>query len=88
MKQINVETEDTVKQLYTKRFWRDAIERAVATFVQAAAGVFLLSQTATSVLDINWLAGLSVGAVAGVFSLIKSVYAATKNNTDSASLVM
>lgn len=76
-----------MKEIYTRKFWQDAFERAVSTFVQASVGVFLLSQSAANLLDINWLAGLSVGAVAGVFSLLKSLYAATKNNSDSASLV-
>lgn len=76
-----------MNQLYTRKFWKDAFERAVSTFVQASVTVFLLSQSATNILDINWLAGLSVGAVAGIFSILKSLYAATKNNNDSASLV-
>jgi hypothetical protein len=74
--------------LFTKRFWKDALERAVSTFVQAAVTALLLSNDVTSVLNINWLASLSVGLIAGVFSLAKSLYAATKNDTDSASLVI
>ena len=77
-----------MKELYTKRFWLDAVERAVSTFVQTGAAIFLLSNNATNVLDVNWLAGLSAGLAAAVFSLIKSLYAATKNNNDSASLVI
>lgn len=76
-----------MKQLYTRKFWQDALERAVSTFVQASVGLWLLSQNVTDILAVNWLAGLSVGLVAGVFSLLKSLYAATKNETDSASLI-
>lgn len=55
----------------TPAFWRGAAERAVKTFAQALLGV--LMGGATGILDVDWLAALSVAGLATVVSLLTSI---------------
>lgn len=55
----------------TAAFWKGAAERAVKTFAQALLGV--LMGGATGILDVDWLAGLSVAALATLVSLLTSI---------------
>ena len=60
--------------IYTTRaFWKGAAERAVKTFAQALLGV--LTGGATGILDVDWLAALSVAGLATVVSLLTSISA-------------
>jgi ATP-dependent protease ClpP protease subunit len=70
--------------MFTKAFWKDAAERAIATAVQTAAGAV----GAGSVFDVNWKAQVSVIVTATALSLGKSIVAAYKTDAVSpASLV-
>lgn len=55
----------------TPDFWRGAAERAVKTFAQALLGV--LTGGVTGVLDVDWVAALSVAALATLVSLLTSI---------------
>lgn len=55
----------------TPAFWKGAAERAVKTFAQALLGV--LMGGATGILDVDWLAALSVAGLATVVSLLTSI---------------
>lgn len=48
-----------------KAFWTDTVDRAVATFAQAAIGA--LTAGVTGLIDIDWV---QVGSVAGLAALV------------------
>lgn len=76
--------------MFTKLFWRDAAERAISTFAQtvlATVGV-LAPLSGTDLLSVNYVPVLLVGVVASALSVLKSIIAATKAGTDTASLVV
>ena len=75
--------------MYTKLFWKDATERAIATFAQtfiAIVGV-LAPMTDTALLDVNYPPVIIVSLVAAGLSVLKALAAAAKAGTDTASLV-
>ncbi len=59
--------------MFTLPFWKDAAERAIATAAQTAVGV--LGVAGLGLLDVDWTAALSVSALAGLVSVLKSVVA-------------
>ena len=74
----------------TKLFWKDAAERAVATFAQtviAMVGV-LAPAVNENLLDINYAPIVLISFVAALLSVLKSIVAAYKAGTDTASLVV
>lgn len=73
------------RQLFTKLFWIDAVERVAATFCESLLAFFVANATFTS---INWSMALSVSLLASAASLLKAILAAAKADTDTASLVV
>ena len=57
--------------MFTKKFWKDAGERAVKTGAQSAVSV--LGANATGLLDADWLTVASVAGLAAVVSLLTSI---------------
>lgn len=70
--------------MWTIAFWQDAVERALRTVAQTAAGVWIAD--GTGVLDTDWTAGLSVAGMAGLLSLLLSVGGQAVVPTGTASL--
>lgn len=70
--------------MFTKQFWKDAAERAVKTFAQAAVAV--LTAGATGLLDVEWVHVFSVSGLAALVSILTSVGSGTVTHGD-ASLV-
>jgi len=58
--------------MFTRLFWKDAVERVVSTAAEAALGVL----AAGSVTDLTTKHGLIVVATASVAALLKSVIGA------------
>ena len=54
-----------------KKFWLDAMDRAISTFAQAGVGV--LTAGVTGILEIDWTQMLSVAGLAAVVSVFTSV---------------
>lgn len=76
--------------MFTKLFWMDAAERAIATFAQTllALVAVLAPMSGMDLLDINYGPLLLVSLIAAGLSVVKSIAAAAKANTDTASLVV
>lgn len=73
------------RKLFTKLFWLDASERAIATFAEVLGG-FLVVDTTDIIVD--WRLALTVAFIATLASLLKAVVAAAKADTDTASLTV
>lgn len=75
--------------MFTKKFLKDAAERAVSTVAQTALAL-IIAVAATpnnGLTDVPWLAVVNVSALAGLISVLKSIIASRVNPPDSASLV-
>ena len=71
--------------MWSKKFWRDAAERAVSTAAQSALLVFGADQFDAINADWRTVAGFALGGA--VLSLLKAIAAAkTVGSDDSASL--
>lgn len=57
--------------MFTLAFWKAAFERALWTFAQALIAV--IGVGAVGFGDIDWLAAASIGGVAAVVSILKSI---------------
>lgn len=69
--------------MWSKEFWVDVIERALATFVQTFLGLVSVAAVVAAVGDQDWASawnivyvGLASGAAAALFSVLKSLGAA------------
>lgn len=65
-------------------YFRDLLERVVASFAGGALSVIGLD--AVNVLSLDWKAALGVGSGAALVSLLKGLAAKAVGNPDSASL--
>ncbi len=71
--------------MWTKTFWKQALERALKTFAQAALA--LLAGDGIGVLDVNWGDVASVGALAALASVLTSVGTAGVGEPNDPSLI-
>lgn len=71
--------------MFTKKFWRQTLERAVKTFAQAIAA--LLVGDGVGVLDVQWGKVLSIGALAAIASVVTSIVSLPLGEEDSPSAV-
>lgn len=75
--------------MYTQLFWRDALERSVATFMQTFISVTSIGLAAGTGLEaVPWVMVLSTGGLASLLSLAKSLYALELTEGNSASLTV
>lgn len=73
--------------MFTKVFWKDAVERAVKTMAQTLLTLWLTSEAVFNILTVDWVQALGVALGAAVLSVLTSVASAAKAGTDTASLV-
>lgn len=74
--------------MFSKLFWKDALERAVKTVAQTLVTLWLAGEQAFNILTVNWKQALGVGLGAGVLSLLMSVASSQVAGKDTASLVV
>lgn len=70
--------------MFTIEFWRDALERAIATFAQtiiALAGVNI-----SDAISLDWVAILIAGLIAAGLSILKGLAASKLGNQTNPSL--
>lgn len=72
--------------MFTALFWRDAVERAIATAAQAGIGLLIVDGVTVGLLDVGWPGGLSVIGSAALASVLKSLVASNIGDPESASL--
>jgi hypothetical protein len=75
--------------MFTKKWLKDALERAISTFAQTALALIIaIAATPSNGLTaVPWVAVLNVSGLAALISLLKSAIATRVNPPDSASLV-
>jgi hypothetical protein len=71
--------------MWTPRFWKDAVERALKTFAQTL--IALLGVGGFGIIDAPWFSSLSVAGLAALLSVLSSVASATVGEQGTASLV-
>lgn len=71
--------------MWSRTFWRDAVERMVSTAAQSAIAV--LGADGFDLLQVDVAAVFGVAAGGAVLSLLKSLVASKVNDPNSASLV-
>lgn len=79
------------RKLFTSLFWLDAGERAIVTFGEVILAFIVVPAVPMPGVDIAPIAGViafKVACVATLASLIKSIVAAAKADTDTASLTV
>jgi len=74
--------------MFTKLFWKDAVERAIKTMAQTLVTLWLTSDAVFNILTVDWAKALGVAVGAGVLSVLTSVGSAATSGTDTASLVV
>lgn len=74
--------------MFTKLFWKDAVERAIKTVAQTLVTLFLASGEVFNLLVVDWKQALGVASGAGLLSILMSIGSAAKAGTDTASLTV
>lgn len=71
--------------MWTVKFWLDAAERAIRTFAQALASVWVAA--GTGLLDTDWTSSLSVAGMTALISVAMSISGEVVAPSGSASWV-
>ncbi|MEU8821790.1 holin [Actinoplanes sp. NPDC048796] len=71
--------------MFTTKFWKSALERAVKTFAQAALA--LLTGDGLGIVDVDWGNVVSVAALATLASLLTSIVSLPVGEPHSPSIV-
>lgn len=71
--------------MWTKTFWKDAIERAIKTTAQSL--VALWATGTTGILDVDWVNALSVAGLAFLMSVLTSIIGVNAGDKGTASVV-
>ncbi len=71
--------------LTSKKFWADAVERAVRTVAQAALSVLTIG--GTGLLDTDWVGIASAAGLAGLISILMSITASGSGSSNDASFI-
>lgn len=71
--------------MFTKLFWKDALERAIKTTAQTV--VALWATGATGVLDVDWVNAFSVAGLAFIMSILTSVAGVSTGDKGTAGVV-
>ena len=74
--------------MFTKLFWKDAVERSIKTMAQTLVTLWLTSDAVFNILTVDWAQAIGVAVGAGVLSVLTSVGSAATSGTDTASLVV
>ena len=74
--------------MFTKLFWKDAVERAIKTMARTLVTLWLTSDAVFNILTVDWTQAIGVAVGAGVLSVLTSVGSAATSGTDTASLVV
>lgn len=72
--------------MFTKKFWKDAAERAAWTAAQSLLGI--LAVAGVTVFSISWPAAAGIVLTATVVSLLKSIVVNAGSDSDTASTVV
>jgi len=75
--------------MFTAKFWKDALERAVKTFAQVILAIVSVGVLTTpmELLNVNWVPVLAAGGIGFLYSIVMSLASTSKGDPDSASLV-
>lgn len=68
----------------TRQFWRDLVERALATLAQTLLGWLFIDQV---IWELDWQQGLGIALTATVASILKSIAATGLGDPESASMI-
>lgn len=71
--------------MWTKTFWKQALERAIKTFAQAVLA--LLTGDGLGIVDVDWATVVSVGALAALASVLTSIVSLPVGEPNSPSAV-
>jgi hypothetical protein len=71
--------------MWTTRFWKETVERALKTFAQTI--VALLGVGGFGIIDAPWRSSLSVAGLAALLSILSSIGSATVSERGTASVV-
>lgn len=69
--------------MWTTKFWRSALERAIRTIAQVLLSLFVVGET--GIMDVDWIQAASVAGLAGFASILMSLAATGVGDHESAS---
>lgn len=71
--------------MLTRKFWRDAAERSVATFAESF-GAYVLAAGTTDVIHLDWVGAASTAGFATLLALLKALAASKVGDPESAAV--